>query len=319
MPLQQEKTAVYYNTKTKVYRTGATSSIYCRDYIFRDSSAEDVQKRHDDKLKVECAEVQSSMRVEQVKKAGHSMDSIRPHDYRELVTMTGDQAIQALLKKHQEQNDPRMDSLKRAYDAVFDIVYQNEWDLFMTLTLRPDDSLDRTDPKEVMKPLRNWLSDHVKRKGLRYILIPEEHKNGGIHAHMLCNNVFHLVDSGTKTYIHFKRPMQDATARARGLNPEDGHIVYNVPEWRYGFTTAIKVYGDPGKLAFYLTKYLTKDMKKIFGKFYWSSKNIVRKPQIILSNSDYDAVQAPEYGAFKYDSDLLLNQEGAPGEHCSPG
>ena len=60
-------------------------------------------------------------------------------------------------------------------------------------------------------------------------------------------------------------------------------------------------------------------MKKIFGKFYWSSKNIVRKPQIILSNSEYDAVQAPEYGAFKYDSDLLLNQEGVPGEHCSPG
>lgn len=314
MSLVKENSEVYYNTKTKVYRTGATTSIYCRQYIFKDSSAEDVLKRHDDKFKFECSEVQSSKRIQKVRDAAESMATILSDDYRNIVS--GAEIIQQLEKVHSE---PRLDNLKHAIDCVFDIVYQNEWDLFLTLTLRPDDSLDRTDPKEVMKPLRNWLSDHVKRKGLRYILIPEEHKNGGIHAHMLCNDVFQLVDSGTKTYTHFKRPMMDSTALARGLNPEDGQIVYNVPEWRYGFTTAIKVYGDSGKLAFYLTKYLTKDMKKIFGKYYWSSKNIVRKPQIILSNSDYDAVQAPEYGAFKYDSDLLLNQEGAPGEHCSPG
>ena len=48
MPLQQKKHEVFYNTKTKVYRTGATSSIYCQDYIFRDTSAEGVQKRHDE-------------------------------------------------------------------------------------------------------------------------------------------------------------------------------------------------------------------------------------------------------------------------------
>ena len=305
MPLQRKKHEVFYNTKTKVYRTGATSTIYCQDYIFRDSSAEDVQKRHDERLKQECREVQSSKRLEKVRQANLTMATVPPEEYRNLVSMTGEQAL-AELKK--EQREPRLDNLKHAVDCVFDIVYQNEWDLFMTLTLRPDDSLDRTDPKEVMKLLRNWLADRVKRHGLRYILIPEEHKNGGIHAHMICNNVFQLVDSGTKTYTHFKRPMKDVTAIARGLDPEQGQTVYNVPEWRYGFTTAIKVYGNPGNLAFYLTKYLTKDMKKIFGKYYWSSKNIVRKPQIILSNSDYDAVQAPEYGCFKYDSDLLLYQ-----------
>lgn len=315
MPLQQKKHEVFFNTKTKVYRTGATSSIYCSDYIFRDTSAEDVQKRHDEQLKHECKEVQSSKRVEKIRKVNLTMGTVSSEEYRNLVTMTGEQALEELKK---EQKEPRMDCLKRAYDAVFDIVYQNEWDLFLTLTLRPDDSFDRTDPKQVMKPLTDWLHNRVKRKGLRYILIPEEHKNGGIHAHMLCNNVFQLVDSGTKTYTHFKRPMKDATAIARGLDPEQGQIVYNVPEWNYGFTTAIHVYGNPGKLAFYLTKYLTKDMKKIFGKYYWSSKNIVRKPQIILSNSDYNAVQAPEYGCFKYDSDLLLFQEGDSGEPRSP-
>ena len=184
MPLLQKKHEVYYNTKTKVYRTGATSTTYCQDYIFRDTSAEDLQKRHDEQLKQECREVQSSKRVEKVRQANLSMATVPPEKYRELVTMTGVQALEELKK---EQNDPRIDNLKRAYDAVFDIVYQNEWDLFLTLTLRPDDSLDRTDPKEVMKPLRDWLANRVKRHGLRYILIPEEHKNGGIHAHMLCN------------------------------------------------------------------------------------------------------------------------------------
>lgn len=53
MPLLQKKHEVFYNTKTKVYRTGATSTIYCQDYIFWDTSAEDVQKRHDEQLKTE--------------------------------------------------------------------------------------------------------------------------------------------------------------------------------------------------------------------------------------------------------------------------
>ena len=48
MPLLQKKHEVFYNTKTKVYRTGATSTTYCQNYIFRDTSAEDVQKRQDE-------------------------------------------------------------------------------------------------------------------------------------------------------------------------------------------------------------------------------------------------------------------------------
>ena len=32
----------------------------------------------------------------------------------------------------------------------------------------------------------------------------------------------------------------------------------------------------------YLMKYLTKDYRKIFGKWYFSSRNLVRRPQITL-------------------------------------
>lgn len=121
MPLLKKKHEAFFNTKTKVYRTGATSSIYCSDYIFRDSSAEDVQKRHDERLKQECREMQSTKRVEKVRQANLTMATVAPEEYRELVSMTGELALEELKK---EQSDPRMDNLKRAYDAVFDIVYQ---------------------------------------------------------------------------------------------------------------------------------------------------------------------------------------------------
>ena len=64
-------------------------------------------------------------------------------------------------------------------------------------------------------------------------------------------------------------------------------IVYNVSDWKYGYSTAIETYGQASNLAFYVTKYITKDVKKIFGKFFWSSKNINRKPKEYYCNSDF--------------------------------
>lgn len=77
MPLQRKKHEVFYNTKTKVYRTGATSTIYCQDYIFRDSSAEDVQKRHDDQLNTRFAP--SAKSTPCIQEAPHGMHGGQLH------------------------------------------------------------------------------------------------------------------------------------------------------------------------------------------------------------------------------------------------
>ena len=147
----------------------------------------------------------------------------------------------------------------------------------------------------MIKKLKRWLDNAVRRKGLAYVLVPELHKKGGIHCHALINDC-HLkfVDSSTRLVRGFDKPVHLQTIREKnllarsGLSEDDLRVVYNISDWKYGFSTAIETYGDPANLAFYVTKYLTKDVKKIFGRFYWHSQNINTKPVTEYLNTDFD-------------------------------
>ena len=202
---------------------------------------------------------------------------------------------------------------RNRYNKVFDIVYQNEFKYFVTLTLRESDKVDRRNPKDVMKALKIWLSNQVQRKGLQYILIPEYHpSSGAIHAHALINDCFRFEDSGRRIY-HGKawkiEDLEKYRVYTGGLKS-----VYNIPDWKYGFSTAIPLDGEVARVAYYITKYVTKDIKKIFGKFFWSSKNIVRDTDVHYMNVDYNAIPKKEYSpmyglGFKYERHLLNDED----------
>lgn len=199
--------------------------------------------------------------------------------------------------------------MKRAVDKIYDLAFQNEWNYFMTITIDPE-QFDSKDIKEVYKRLRNWLSDRVKLKGLKYLLIPEQHKNGGIHAHALINDCFKLEHSGR--YLYSGKAYKAETLQKKGIDISLLKPVYNVPEWKYGFSTAIPVDGNPARLACYITKYITKDCKKIFGKYYFSSRNLNRDTEISLCDSEKfnELKNNPFYRggmAFKYTSDFRLD------------
>ncbi|MDE5584012.1 MAG: hypothetical protein K2J08_09950 [Ruminococcus sp.] len=203
-------------------------------------------------------------------------------------------------KRKRKTGEPRDDSIKRAKDSIFDYTLNNRFDYFFTGTIDPK-KLNSKDPKALLKPVQNWLKDRVKRDGFKYILIAEHHKSGAIHFHGLikCGEL-DFVDSGTKSYRGIKYPIKDHTAIRKGLNPDDGQIVYNLVKWKFGFTTCIKTYGDPLNVAYYITKYITKDCKKIFGKFFWHSRDL-KKPEISVDYFDYDSIEAVEFkGTFKY-------------------
>jgi hypothetical protein len=171
----------------------------------------------------------------------------------------------------------------RARKRIFDIVASNQWDFFVTLTL--DESLigDRSDYGTIVKKLNTWLDNAVRRKGLRYIIVPEWHANHkGIHFHGLINdNVFHLVDSG-----HIDKK---------------GHTIYNIPEWKYGFTTAIKTYGDVTHTAKYVCKYITKQSEKIGGRYFLHGGKM-QQPSYKYFNTDFYRYNTERM--FEYESDL---------------
>lgn len=301
------------NAKTKIFSDGTTKTVYCRKAIFKKPLAEKINYRKCFFENFVWTELRESLkscldkyRFKKVKDfLGIEFDDkfVKDSDSWENFKLGFKLSKDILfVKKSRPTGEPRPDSLKRAKDRIFDYTFNNNFNYFFTGTINQK-RFNAKDPKLLLKPIQYWLKNHVNRDGFQYIIVAEYHKSGAIHFHGLINcNDSDLVDSGTKTYKGFKKPMKDRKAIKKGLVPErDGKIVYNFPKWRFGFTTCIKTYGDPLNVAYYITKYITKDCKKIFGKFFWHSRDL-KKPDILVHDVDYDSIEAVEYkGAYKYE------------------
>lgn len=169
------------------------------------------------------------------------------------------------------------ESQRRAKNAVFDIVMCNDFEYFITWTL-DEKVIDRSNGQIIASKLKKFLNNAVSRKELLYIIVPEYHKdNKSIHFHGLVSGNLKFVDSGHKTR-------------------NDNKTIYNMPDWRYGFSTAIPV--DDNKLAVsrYITKYITKSFDKILGAYYYAGGHgLIRKPDISLCDIPFESVDSPTY------------------------
>ena len=161
-------------------------------------------------------------------------------------------------------------SMNRAKDNLMDILKCNEFNFFVTLTFN-NEKKDRLDDKETRKIFVNWVNYIQKLfSSFYYVAVPEYHKKGGLHFHLLIGGVsaedIKLEDSGKKV----------KTGRCKG------QIIYNVKRWeKKGFSTATKIL-DNIAVTYYLSKYLTKgkiDPRFYNKKRYYTSKNI-KRPQI---------------------------------------
>lgn len=167
-------------------------------------------------------------------------------------------------------------AIRRAKAAVRDIALCNEMSYFVTLTLDKD-RVDRYDVAEVTKKLNAWLSNQVQRKGLKYVLVPELHKDGAVHYHGLFNAALEVTDSGTIIPPEGGKPRRPRSkAQAAEWLAAGGKVVHNLPGWPYGFTTAIRLYGEYDRAISYVCKYIGKDLTergargKIGGRWYYS-------------------------------------------------
>lgn len=168
----------------------------------------------------------------------------------------------ALPAKHERKSsDPQGEdlerSMRRARAKLRRLALANDFRWFVTLTLDPQ-KVDSHDGAAVVKKLNAWCSNMVQRQGLKYILVPERHKKGGIHFHGFFNDCVKAVDSG-----HMDR---------------QGHTVYNLPQWSLGFTTAIELYDDYQKAVGYVCKYVGKQGEKPAGRWYYSGGELAEPP-----------------------------------------
>lgn len=191
---------------------------------------------------------------------------------------------------------------RRARTMVRDYARSNDFMYFVTLTLDAAKVTDRYDIGAVVKDVTRWLDNRCRRKGLQYILVPEEHKDGAIHFHGFFNGALAAVDSGTLSNGGKPRKPRSKAARQR-LLAEGWHVVYNIPDWCYGFSTAIELYGERDAAIGYTLKYITKAQKKIGGRWYYSGGGLAL-PSVSWSDVDFEALSA-EHSNSQFTLDAL--------------
>lgn len=191
------------------------------------------------------------------------------------------------LKKHYNTSNTRNDSLKRTKEKIFTIADQTDFTHFITLTFSSE-FIDRTNSIEILKKTQIYLKNRVQRNNLSYLFIPEYHSDcNSIHLHGLVKGDLKLQYSG---YYSKNKRVIKCDEEIKG-----NHNIYNLSDWGLGFTTVIKLYGSKSNTAKYITKYITKDVKKIFGKFYIAGgKDLKRNAPCTYDNIDfYDYPQIP--------------------------
>lgn len=206
----------------------------------------------------------------------------------------------ALARKEDAERKRAADSLdraqRRARAAVRDLGLCNDWRFFVTLTLDAA-KVDRYDVAAITRRLNVWLDNRVRRDGLAYVLVPERHKDGAVHFHGFFNDALAAVDSGTVVRAAGGKPRRPRSAKQRAAwLAEGGHVVYNLPAWDFGFTTAIELYGDRRSAVGYVCKYIAKQQRpddagamrpgKIGGRWYYSG-GALRRPAVEFADVDY--------------------------------
>ncbi len=197
-------------------------------------------------------------------------------------------------------------SIRRAKTNLRTLCRANRFTFFVTFTLDAG-KVDRYNDSEVLRKLNNWLRNTAARSGLAYVLVPERHKDGAVHFHGLINDALEAVDSGTIIPATGGRPVRPRSDRKReALLAAGGHVVYNLPQWRYGFTTAIRLYGNYDRAVGYVSKYIGKAMggagtlqdAKIGGRWVYSGGPLQRPSETLL---DVDFEKAAElYHGYEY-------------------
>ena len=190
----------------------------------------------------------------------------------------------------EEAKLPAWKNLHRAKMNAFDKILCNpDLDTFATFTISPEHVRDRASWDDVYHRLRDWLSNRVKRRGLKYVICPERHKLGGIHFHAIMNSSALKLTPATNA--HTGAPLV-----------HNGQPLYNVADFNFGFTSAELIQSatlDREKVAKYIFKYMGKQNgEKIGGRFFLHGGDL-QKPFCCYGDSDEeffaDASNRPTY------------------------
>lgn len=171
-------------------------------------------------------------------------------------------------KKDRGEGGKLSQARSRARSVVIQIGICNEWDYFFTGTI--DSRLcDRYDLSSFYKSFSQWIRDERKRKNckIEFLFIPEKHKDGAWHLHGFIRGL----------------PAADIAPFVPGIHPqkliENGFLNWGAYARKFGFCSLAPIRDVVGA-AFYVTKYISKDMESSLSEFgahtYYASIGLKR-------------------------------------------
>jgi len=197
-----------------------------------------------------------------------------------------------------ESNEER--SLRRTRKAIKDYSLCNDFDIFATFTI----AKDRYNDARSIRRVKTWFKNQRTRNGkFRYIIVAERHKDSALHFHALIGEYkgrfTYAVSPNTGKYISDKH----------------GDFVRNFDEYKLGINSAkiISTSESKTKTAYYLQKYINKDMVIIFGKNrYWASKGLAKPPTEENPEGFYKVVEADRHWMIDHGTILEFDRNKHP-------
>lgn len=162
-------------------------------------------------------------------------------------------------------NDDKLaNHLTRAKSTVRELVLCNPWDYWCTFTISAE-KYNRHDLKSYFLDFAEFLHNYNRRctesEKVRYLLIPERHKDGAWHMHGFIRGI-----------------------RSKDLYTNaNGYLTWKQYEEKFGFIS-MSVVKDLDRASSYILKYMTKDSKKNVtdrnAHTYYASKGLNRAKEV---------------------------------------
>ena len=162
-------------------------------------------------------------------------------------------------KRTEKKNDHKLsNNLSRERRMLLEYAMCNHWDYFVTLTLDESKS-DRFNLDAWMRRFNQFIRDE-RKKGLvcRYIIVPERHEDGAWHAHGLFAGNMELEYFWALAAKGEKLP-------AKLVNSD--YMRWKLYHDKFGYCSFGRI-KNPVASAFYITKYITKDLLRTNNSYY---------------------------------------------------
>lgn len=173
-------------------------------------------------------------------------------------------------------NEEKLDTnISRARSAIFELAYCNPWELFITLTI-DQKKYNRHDLKKYYRDFSKWLQNYNRIHGtsIKYIFIPERHKDGSWHMHGLIMGL----------------PLEQLQMNAYG------YLDWIEYKEKFGYCSIDKIRNHEA-VSKYITKYISKDLgdcvKELNAKMYYCSKGLERST--IIAKGTLSANNVPTW------------------------